>query len=61
MNEGKVLCKQNVVMTVEEKVSQKTGKPFKAVFVTLSNGEKINVGFVNVYTENAMLKAGLKI
>ena len=61
-NENVVVAKQsNCVLSVEECISKKKGTPYKAIYVTLPNGTKVNVGFCNVYTELALLHAGLKL
>ena len=46
-------------LSVVEKTG-KNGKPYKALILTIENKE-INVGFVNVYVENALLRAGIDI
>lgn len=57
--ENKVIAKFNGNVTVEECVSRK-GTPYKAVFIVV-NGEKVQIGFVNVYTELAFVRAGVKL
>lgn len=57
--ENKVMAKINGIVTVEECVSKK-GNPYKAIFITV-NGSKVQIGFVNAYTELDLLKAGVKI
>ena len=59
------MANENVVarfegqVIVEELVSSK-GNPYKAVFV-LVKGQKVRLGFCDVYVENALLKAGIKL
>lgn len=57
--ENKVMAKINGIVTVEECVSKK-GNSYKAIFITV-NGSKVQIGFVNAYTELDLLKAGVKI
>lgn len=59
--ENKVLAKVNGVVSVEEANSRKTGNPYKAVYVTFANGQKVQIGFFNAMTELAFLKAGVKV
>ena len=46
-------------LTIEEKTS-KNGHPYKQVVLTVK-GKPVNVGIVNVYTENALLRAGIDV
>ena len=47
-------------LTIEEKTSRKTGNTYKQLVLTVK-GKEVPVGFVNVYTENALLRAGIDI
>lgn len=47
-------------LTVEEKTSRKTGNTYKQLVLTVK-GKEVPVGIVNVYTENALLRAGIDI
>lgn len=55
-----VLCKLDGIITVEIAKSKKTGNDYKAVYLTI-NGVKVQLGFYNVYLENALLRAGVKV
>lgn len=59
--ENKVVAKiPSTSLTVEECVSETKGTTYRAVFAII-NGVKVCIGFVNIYTENALLKAGVKL
>lgn len=47
-------------LTIEEKTSRKTGNTYKQLVLTVK-GKDVPVGIVNVYTENALLRAGIDI
>lgn len=47
---------KNVTFKIIEDVSPKNGNTYQKIVCTI-NGVDVNVGFVNVYTENALLKA----
>lgn len=47
-------------LTIEEKTSRKTGNTYKQLVLTVK-GKEVPVGIVNVYTENALLRAGIDI
>ena len=55
----KVVKVNGAVVTVEECTSKK-GNSYRAIFIHV-NGAKIQVGFVNAFTELDLLKAGVKI
>lgn len=59
-NENVVIAKVPTTVTVEECVSEKKGTKYKALFATI-NGVKVRIGFCDVYTENALMKAGIKL
>lgn len=50
---------KNVHITIEERVSAKTNKSYR-VMCAVINGQKVDLGFVNVYSENALLRVGVK-
>lgn len=58
MSEKRVAEVKNVHLKVVERVSAK-GKKYNAVVATI-NGADVVLGFSNVYTENALLRAGVK-
>ena len=58
--ENVVVAKIPTTITVEECVSEKKGTKYKALFATV-NGIKVRVGFCDVYTEYALMKAGIKL
>ena len=58
MERNVVECK-NVHLKVVERTSAK-GKKYKVV-VAVINGKAVDIGFYNIYTENAFLRAGAKI
>lgn len=58
MSEKKVCEVKNVHFKVVERVSSK-GKKYNAIVVCI-NGVDVSIGFSNVYTENALLRAGVK-
>lgn len=58
MSERKLAEVKNVHVKVVERVSGK-GKKYNAVVATI-NGCDVLVGFSNVYTENALMRAGVK-
>lgn len=45
--------------SIVEKTS-KEGKPYKVIILTIK-GKEVQAGFVNVYTENALLRAGIDV
>ena len=47
-------------MSVEEKTSRKTRNTYKQL-VLIVKGKEVPVGIVNVYMENALLRAGIDI
>lgn len=46
-------------LSVVEKTS-KNGKPYKSLVLTIK-GKEVNIGIVNVYTENALLRLGIDV
>lgn len=46
-------------LSVVEKTS-KSGKPYKSFVLTIK-GKEVNIGIVNVYTENALLRLGIDV
>ncbi len=46
-------------LSVVEKTS-KNGNPYKSLVITIK-GKEVNVGIVNVYTENALLRLGIDV
>ena len=46
-------------LSIVEKTS-KEGKPYKVIILTIK-GKELQAGFVNVYTENALLRAGIDV
>lgn len=44
-------------LSVEEKTS-KNGNPYQVLVLTVK-GKRVEIGFVNVYVENALLRAGI--
>lgn len=47
---------KNVTFKIVEDVSKKTGNPYKKIICNF-NGQDIDVGFLNIYVENSLLKA----
>ena len=45
--------------SIVEKTS-KEGKPYKVIILTIK-GKEVQAGFVNVYTENALVRAGIDV
>lgn len=58
MSERKLCEAKNCHIKVVERVSNK-GKKYKAVVATV-NGADVMLGFCDVYTENALLRVGVK-
>ncbi len=46
-------------LSIVEKTS-KEGKPYRVIMLTIK-GREVQAGFVNVYTENALLRAGIDV
>ncbi len=46
-------------LSVVEKTS-KNGNPYKSLVLTIK-GKEVNIGIVNVYTENALLRLGIDV
>lgn len=46
-------------LSIVDKTS-KDGNPYKVVCVTIK-GKEVQLGFVNVYVENALLRAGIDV
>lgn len=46
-------------LSVVEKKS-KSGNPYKSLVLTIK-GKEVNIGIVNVYTENALLRLGIDV
>ena len=46
-------------LSVVEKTS-KNGNPYKSLVLTIK-GKEVNIGIVNVYTENALLRIGIDV
>ena len=57
--EDKKVVKVNGYVTVETATSKK-GNEYKAVYVTIGD-KHIQLGFVNAFTELALIKAGVKL
>lgn len=51
---------ENVVVVVETRKSKKSGADYRIVVMVLPSGEKIDLCFVNAYTELTLLKASIK-
>lgn len=47
-------------LTIVEKTSRKTAKTYKQLVLTVK-GKEVPVGIVDVYMENALLRAGIDI
>lgn len=46
-------------LSIVEKTS-KNGNPYNQIVLTIK-GKEVNVGIVNVYVENALLRAGIDV
>ena len=56
----RIVCEaRNCHLKVVERVSEK-GNKYKMV-VAVINGKEINIAFHNVYIENALMHAGIKV
>lgn len=42
------------------KKTSKNGNPYKSLVLTIK-GKEVNIGIVNVYTENALLRLGIDV
>lgn len=58
MNEKVFARVENCAIKVVERTA-KSGKPYSVV-VAVVNGKDVQLGFVNAYTELALVKAGVK-
>ena len=47
-------------LSIVEKTSKKTGNNYKQVVLKVK-GKEVEVGIVNVYVENALLRAGIDL
>ena len=47
-------------LSIVEKTSQKTGNSYKQVVLTVED-KKVEIGIVNIYTEAALLRAGIDV
>ena len=60
MAQEKICCEvKNVHLKVVERTSSK-GNAYKAI-VAVVNGREVDLGFFNVYSENSLLRAGVKL
>jgi len=47
-------------LSIVEKTSQKTGNPYKQIVLTVK-GKEVEIGIVNIYSEAALVRAGIDV